>query len=324
MAARKVAVAVVGKGGHAGRLIDLVRKHPKATLSCVYHPTKVGGSARPCTDDFAAVLAADAVIVASPTPTHAGYLRKLSRFQGRILVEKPAVSAAADIAELRKWPLARKRRVRINYNLAFSELYRHLARVARSPRLGTPLFLDVHVSYGPAFRPEYRTNWRTDRAQSLGALESIGVHFVNLALRLFGPVAASSASVRSAARKSASRVDTGLASFRTSSGVYVSLFHSHAAPYYFRMHLLGTNGYWEYDGREARLHSPRETLHADGSFAPPPLVERTALDHMKGSRASLESAVDSFIRAVGRGALFDAADFDLGLASMDPLLGARR
>lgn len=324
MKKRKVSVAVIGRTGHAGRLIDLVRKHPGADLSCVYHPKPSAGAKPPLTDDFSVVLSSDAVIIASPTPTHAGYLRRLTGFRGRVLVEKPAAGKAADIAELKKWPRGRKRRFRINFNLAHSRLFRHLSEAAGSSELGRPLYLDVHISYGPAFKPAYKNNWRTNRSMSFGALESIGVHFINLAMRLFGGAVESHASIRSAARPSNSRVDTGLATFKTSRGVFVTIFHSHAAPYYFRMHLLGTNGYWEYDGKVARLHSPRETLHRDGSFAPPPLVRKTALDHGAVSRESLAKSVDDLVRTARSKTYFDPAEFDLGLAAMDPLLGIRR
>lgn len=321
---RKVSIAVIGKAGHARRLIDLVRRNRDAELRAVYYPKPVPASDLPLTRDFERVLAADAVIIASPTPTHAAYLRRLARFRGLVLVEKPAASAAADLAAMRKWPRERKRRVRINYNLAHSRLLKELASVASSRALGRPIYLDVHISYGPAFKPEYEGNWRTDRSKSLGALESIGVHFVNLAQRLFGAPKDAHASIHSAARRSNSLVDTGLASFQTASGVYVNLFFSHAAPWYFRMHLLGTNGYWEYDGRTARLYSPRTTYHRDGSFAPPPLTKKTSLNHHEVSLESLKRAVDDFIRIVQNGGRFDAVEFDLGLAAMDPLLGIRR
>ncbi len=324
MKTRKVTVAVIGRSGHAARLIELVRRHPAAELACVYHPKAPAGAPAPLTTDFGAVLAADAVIVASPTPTHAAYLRRLARYRGLVLVEKPAASTPRDVAEIRKWPRERKSRVRINFNLAHSRLLKHLSAVASSPALGRPIYLDVHISYGPAFKPEYAGNWRTDRSQSLGALESIGVHFINLAARLFGAPEQAHASIRSVARRSNSLVDTGLASFQTASGVFVNLFFSHAAPYYFRMHLLGTNGYWEYDGKSARLHSPRRTFHADGSFASPPLKKKTALNHHEVSLQSLTHAVDSLVRTAARGGRFDAAEFDLGLAAMDPLFGIRR
>lgn len=321
---RKVSVAVIGRAGHARRLIELVRKNRDAELRCVYYPKAVPASDLPFTRDFSDVLAADAAVIASPTPTHAEYLSRLARFRGLVLVEKPAASAAADVAEMRKWPRERKRRVRINYNLAHSRLLRELTAAASSSALGRPVYLDVHISYGPAFKPEYAGNWRTDRSRSLGALESIGVHFVNLATRLFGTPTEPHASIHSVARRSKSLVDTGLATFKTKSGVYVTLFFSHAAPYYFRMHLLGTNGYWEYDGLTARLHSPRATLHPDGSFAPPPLAKKTPMNHHEVSLESLKRAVDDFIRTARKGGRFDAGEFDLGLAAMDPLLGIRR
>ncbi|MBI5247295.1 MAG: Gfo/Idh/MocA family oxidoreductase [Elusimicrobia bacterium] len=324
MRTRRVTVAVIGRSGHAARLIGLVRRHPAAELACAYHPKAATGAPAPLTNDFREVLAADAVIVASPTPTHAAYLRRLAHYRGLVLVEKPAASTAKDVAEIRKWSRERKSRVRINYNLAHSRLLKHLSAVAASPALGRPVYLDVHISYGPAFKPEYAGNWRTDRSKSLGALESIGVHFINLAARLFGAPKDAHASIHSAARRSNSLVDTGLASFQTTSGVYVNLFFSHAAPFYFRMHLLGTNGYWEYDGRTARLHSPRTTYHRDGSFAPPPLVKKTALNHHEASLESLRRAVDDFLRTAKNGGRFDVGEFDLGLAAMDPLLGIRR
>jgi predicted dehydrogenase len=320
----RLKVAVVGVTGHAARLISLVRADPRAELACVYHPKPRSADGLPLTSDFKKVLAADAVVVASPTPTHAAYLRKLSRFAGHVFVEKPAAATAREVAELRRWPKARKSRLLVNYNMLRSPVYAHLKEVVASPELGRPIYLDVHVSYGPAFSPAFRDSWKTDRRRSLGAIESIGVHFINLALALFGPAAESGAAVVSAARRSPHSVDTGLARLTTKSGVLVNIFHSHAGPFYWRVLLMGTNGYWEYDGKEARLHSPRETFHADGSFAAPPLVWRKPLSFNDAARAGLEASVRGFLDTARAGGRFDARELDLALSSADPLLGLRR
>ncbi len=311
-------VGVIGRRGQADRHIRLLMGRPDARLECVFLPGHAEAPDLPLTRDFGRILGCDAVIIASPTPTHAEYLERLAAFPGHILLEKPAVSTPGQTEALRRWPVERKRRTRINFNFRFSPVVDAMREVVGAPATGDVIFWDVHTSHGLAFTPKYRDSWRGREGQSLGVLETVGVHFVNLALLFFGRVRRSEGEFLWVAGRDGPP-DTAVLRLWMESGVRVTLRHSYAGPFLNHWTLVGENGYWHFDGRAARLRSPRETFDPAGRFTDPPLVREWTLDYAAAIRESLGRALDDFLRvAQGRGA-FDPAEFDQGLDSMGPI-----
>jgi hypothetical protein len=108
-----------------------------------------------------------------------------------------------------------------------------------------------------------------------------------------------------------------------SSDVCVNLFHSYAGPYYTHLVFIGTDGYWEYDGNEARLYYPRDTFDNSGRFTTPPLVKQEELRFPLVWKESLSNSVNAFLDVVRISSKFDPIDFDNALASMGPVFEAR-
>ena len=158
-------------------------------MAAVYYPKDVETSNLPLTKNFDDVLRCDAVVISSPTWTHVNYLKLLNDFPGYVLVEKPAVSNPDEISILKNWSNDRKSRTRINFNLLYSKVYQALQKIITANALGNLLFFDLHTSHGLAFKQEYRTGWRGRSDQTLGVMETVGVHYINMVQALFGPIA---------------------------------------------------------------------------------------------------------------------------------------
>ena len=317
-------VAVIGKAGHASRLISLTRENTDVTLEWVYYPEPTEEKNLPITQNIDAIFLTDAIIVSSPTWTHAEYLNLLSDYQGYILVEKPAVSTKEQTEVLRGWSVERKRRVRINYNLWHSQLAKQLSQLCKMPELGNPVTLDIHTSQGLAFSKKYQKGWRADVSKSLGVMELVGVHFVNLVLHLFGAIEECvTQCLWNTGFNKNMPPDAVRTNLSMKSGVTVSLFHSYSGPYLNRVTLTATDGYWDYDGYTAKLHYPRDTYDTQGRFMSPPMVEQTELPYSALWEESLKSSVTYFFDIVKSAGEFDERDFDLGLASMDPVFQTR-
>ncbi|MDV2502431.1 MAG: Gfo/Idh/MocA family oxidoreductase [bacterium] len=317
-------VAVIGKSGHAARHIEVLRQKRDVKLHSVYYPKKVNQSDLPLTTNFDDLLETDAVIISSPTPTHVEYMELLENYEGYILVEKPAVSTEEQALKLKSWPDERKSRVKINYNLRHSEIANTLSRVLSFSEMGAPIFFDVHTSHGLAFKDSYKHSWRDDLAKSFGVMELVGTHYINLAISLFGPVSESQTDCCWVARPEKKVApDTVFTRLKMRLGVIVNLFHSYAAPFYNRMMLNCTNGYWEYNGHEAKLHYPRDSFDSKGRFTAPPLVERKVLDFATIWRESLSFSLDDFLDTVRERGSFSSADFDIALDTMGPIFRAR-
>ncbi|MBI4062719.1 MAG: Gfo/Idh/MocA family oxidoreductase [Elusimicrobia bacterium] len=316
-------VAVIGKRNQAARHIEFIKKQRDARLAAVYCPGKAEAAGLPLTDDFDDVLRADAVIVASPTPTHAHYLSRLKAYRGYILLEKPAVSFKEEEKIFLDWSDDLKSRTRVNFNLLFSKLTASMTEAIASGRLGRLAAFDVHASHGLAFKPGYPDSWRSRAETSLGVMENVGVHYTHLALALFGGIAQSRTDMMWLAKRQGPP-DTGVFHLTMDNDLRVRIRLSYAAPYCSRWFLLGTDGFWEYDGKEARLCAPRETLDKKGRFGAPPIVKRVKLDYALAWMESLQMAQKEFFSVAASRGRFDREEFKLSLRAMDPVFQAKR
>jgi len=320
---KTVAISIIGRSGHAKRLIDLLQQHKKVCLQSVYHP-KPGSSNSdiPVTDDFSKVLQANAVVIASPTYTHAHYLDLLKFYRGYILVEKPAVSTRAEMDVLRQWPDENKSRLMVNFNFKHSRLFELFSSYIGSPDLGNVIKMDVSVSQGLAFKAEYDNDWRNDIKKSFGVLELAGVHFIHFALSLFGDFEKYHANYLWMAGPGGPPDTTDLV-LKMKSGPIVHIFNSYAAPFLKKFQIIGTNGYLDYDGKEFNLHSPRDHFDGAGRFTYPPLKQSVGLDFSEMWQESLEKSVNIFIGAVEREEKFCISELDLSFSSMEPVFEGR-
>lgn len=316
----KITVAVIGKSGQAAKIIELLKEITDVGLSYVYYPKSVKASPLPLTNDFNKILAVKAIIIASPTDTHAGYLKKLRDYSGYILVEKPAVSTKPETEEFKKYPAVWRQRIKINFNFQHSELAKILTDLIKSPLIGRPIFLDIKTSHGLAFSEKYRNSWRADSDKSLGVLELVGVHFINLALNLFGPVKNYRLDwTWHAKKKKKLPPDTVFLSLNMSGGIRVNLYHSYAGPAYNNLFLMGTNGYFSYDGKIADIYSPRGSFDLNGLFVSPPIAKTYKLDWTTLWRESLKDSLINFFSVVKKNGNFPLAMLETGLASMEPI-----
>jgi predicted dehydrogenase len=312
--AKPVRIAVIGKRNQAARHIKILKTLPHVNV-IIYHPSQ--------STPFANVLKSDGVIISSPTPTHNSYLAKLKSFKGFVLIEKPAVSTAAQSKALLKWPAARKAKTRVNFNLRHSRLWSHVDAVLKSGRLGKLISLDIHTSHGLAFKPAYQKSWRGKAGATRGVIETVGVHYINLCLNFFGrPQTHDLVLDWNAGKKGPA--DTAVLRLSFKNGPRVSLRHSYAAPYLHRWLLVGTNGYWDYDGETAKLHGPRNTFDKNGRFSNPPVVRQERLPQANVWTDSLKAAVSDFVAVVRRKGRFSPAEFDAAVRSMEPLYNKSR
>jgi predicted dehydrogenase len=316
-------LSIIGRAGHASRYITLASTLEDVSLDVVYHPKPMPDTNPQQTDDFERLLESDAIVIASPTPTHAGYLDRLAGYRGYVLVEKPAVSTREETTVLRQWVDERKQRVRVNYNFEYSALANLVRDLLTRPDLGSAIFLNIYASIGLAFTPRYETSWRQDVTQSYGVFELVGVHFIHFASTIFGKVVMSRTSQLSVAGHGNAPPDTVICSLSMASGAIVTLFLSYGAPRMNRVTLMGTNGYWDYDGFVGTLRYPRDSFGTSGLFVQPPPqhVVDMAWDRMWA--ASFDDSVKAFVDVVKSRGRFDTGAVDRALDAMEPVFAAR-
>jgi len=320
---RKLKISVIGKSGHAARIISLLHDIPDVHIQYVYYHKKTTDGSMPFTSNINDLMSSDGIIIASPTPTHAEYIDMLEGYNGYLLVEKPIVSTKEQTEQLWKIPLERKSRIKVNYNFLYSSVTRYIKEILSANQIGLPVSFDVHTCQGLAHNEKYKNSWRSNISESFGVMELVGVHYINLAISLFGKIDHSKIDCLWKTDYKAGPPDTVFLRLKMSSDICVNLFHSYAGPYFTHMVFMGTDGYWEYDGNEARLHYPRDIFDNSGRFTTPPLVKQEKLEYPHVFKESLLNSVNAFLDVVRSSGKFDSIDFESALASMEPVFKAR-
>jgi len=118
--------------------------------------------------------------------------------------------------------------------------------------------------------------------------------------------------------------DVGIFRLQMSEGLLITLRHTYASPCCNRMFLLGTNGFWEYDGMSSKLYAPRDTFDKNGRFIVPPVIREDKIEHPLAWRESLERAQENFFSIVLEGGCFEPEEFDLALRAMEPIFAAQK
>lgn len=313
-------ISFVGLNGHGKRLRDIVKKIPNINIKNIYYHKKVDNdNLRGLTNNIEDLLKSDAIFIASPTHFHLDHLIKLRNYKGYIFLEKPAVNTLEEIDQLIAFTNSFKSKIFINYNFQFSSLAQIITNQMNSINIGDILWLDIHTSHGAAFRESWDKSWRLFGRNSLGPLETTGIHFLQFAALNFGSISKVDLRTRSVVGRSES-VDTGFASIEFSSGIWVRIRNSYATPYQIRFEMMGTNGYLIYDGKRCEVYSPRENFDEKGMFTLPNIIFSKKIIYSTMWQESLEKSISFFIDIVSRNSSFSVEKFDLNVNIMKYLL----
>ena len=183
MPATSRTVLVVGQGSIGTRHRDVLQAlgHRTVTVS-----RRAGNGQYESIEAALAATHCDAVVIATETARHAGDLAELARlrFSGRVLVEKPLVVRADELATQRpEGPIF------VGYNLRFLPVVMQLQKFLRADP-GPSIAAQIHVGQSyESWRPgRSRTAvYSAHRSQGGGVLRDLS-HELDLVLLLFGKV----------------------------------------------------------------------------------------------------------------------------------------
>jgi UDP-N-acetylglucosamine 3-dehydrogenase len=131
-------------------------------------------------DDALADPKTDVVVVATPPSTHFELAMRALGAKKHVVVEKPAVLAAAELDVVAAMAAVVDRRVFVAENYFYKPLARALRRLVARDALGDILCLHVN-----ALKRQATDGWRNDRLLAGGgALFEGGIHWVNLLANL--------------------------------------------------------------------------------------------------------------------------------------------
>jgi len=253
------------------------------------------------TDDILAAKDIDAILIATPTPTHADLIEKAARAGKAILCEKPVslsvgrISTCLAVVEQHRVPLM------IGFNRRFDPNFAALESRIRAGAIGAVEMLTV-TSRDPSPPPASYVK------DSGGIFRDMMIHDFDMARFLMGEefvsVHALGAALVDPAIGQAGDADTAAVQMQTASGRIAVITNSRRAAYGYdqRIEVHGATGML----RAGNLHATTVELASAQGFTADPLLnfftERYA--------AAYSAEVNSFIDAVAAGRPLRPSGFD--------------
>lgn len=203
-------VGVIGVGVAAGWYVDILKTTADARLAAVLRgPGKDTEAVScawqvPCFNDLEAFLAhgLDAIIVASPSGEHFMHARAALQAGIHVLVEKPITLQVAEARTLVQCARNNDLRLGVTFQRRVDPLFRQVKQAIDAGKLGTPTLLGITMPYLREQSYYDSASWRgTYALDGGGVLMNQGIHLVDLALWLFGPVSQVAALAATRARR---------------------------------------------------------------------------------------------------------------------------
>jgi predicted dehydrogenase len=310
-----VKVGLVGLGKMGLSHAAIVRTHPQVDHLAVCDGAKyltqaiaeaTGLPTYSSLDDMLSTESLDALLVATPSTSHAVLVRKALDRGLHVFCEKPFVLDPVEGEEL--IALAEQNRLvnQVGYHYRFVGAFQEAARVVRSGALG-----DVHhiraEAYGPVvLRPQGGT-WRLQKNAGGGALYDYACHAIDLANSIMGPPASVDGVVRHSvfSRDVEDEVYCTLHYPRGASGqLSVNWSDDSHRKMSTKVTVWGTNGRLTADRQECQVYLRRESEQLPGYTAGWTVKYTTELTdevwfYLRGEEYSAQ--IDHFISNVSAG-----------------------
>ncbi len=225
--------------------------------------------------------AVQAIVLATPHSLHRAEIEAVAAAGKPVFCEKPLTLTAADAVAAVGAARKAGTLLAVGHNRRFLPALGEMKRLAAAGELGELLHVEGHFSNANssnAFAP-----WRHDAEESpAGGMTGTGIHVLDAFVSLLGPVRSVHAQLVS--RKPApGPLDTLSMLLRFENGVTGTLSAVRATPFYWRLHLFGTQ-------RSAEmLQEDTLVVHAGGQASP----QRRSFPPVDMLRLELEAFADA-------------------------------
>ena len=293
----KSQIAVIGRAGHASRIIGLLEKHKDILEIGVFHPkvTKCEIGKTVYFSDLNELWNYEKIIISSPNHTHEHYLKLLFDFDGEILCEKPGDSLRKRSQILERYLVKPHCNLRINYNYLRSDFYSHILSFMKEKKYGKKIGLFIRKANSLALdKNKYEGKWRADKSLSTGIDEVQTVHYINLLINLFGDIKLRDRVEMKLSEYENAPTDTVYYSF-SKDKFLMNIFNSYATVYEIMFELYTTKAKLTYDGKYVKILYPSDSLGSDGRFTYPRVYKKIKLDFEVDWKNSLENSIKSFV-----------------------------
>ena len=299
-------IAVIGAGRIGQIHARNIAAHPGARLAGITDPVPEAAAAlaAACAAPVLGLdeaFAADAVLVCSPTPTHADYIERAARAGRAVFCEKPVDLSAARVRACLAVVAAAGTALMVGFNRRFDPHFAALKARLDAGEIGALELLTI-ISRDPSPPPPSYV------AASGGLFRDMMIHDLDMARFLLGEepveVFAAASCLVDPGIGEAGDVDTAVVTLRTASGRLCQISNSRRATYGYdqRIEAHGAGGLLRAGNMTATTIERADA----GGFTSDPALPFFLERYARAYRAEL----DSFITAVttGRAPMPDGAD----------------
>ncbi len=290
-------IAIIGRKGHAKRIINVLNKNKRIKEIGIYHPSTKNFSTGKMTyfKNFGKLFNYSKIIISSPNHTHEKYLKKLFYFKGDILCEKPAFSLNNKSLILKKYQKKKKCNLTINYNFLHSEFFDYLSKFLKNKKYGKKISLFIKKSNSLSLsKKKYLGNWRSDKKLSIGIVEIQTVHYINMLINLFGSIKLQNKFTSKISNFKNTPIDTLNYTF-SKKDFLMNIFNSYATVYDVQFELYTSKAKFIYDGKNIKIFFPSNNTGINGRFTYPVLLKQKKIDFEKDWKRSLAKSINFFI-----------------------------
>jgi 1,5-anhydro-D-fructose reductase (1,5-anhydro-D-mannitol-forming) len=197
-ASSRLALGVIGLGAMGREVLDVAAAHPDVSVAvCADLDAAAVARARQahpsieCTTAVADVLdaaAVDAVYIATPPASHAGYALAAIDSGKAVLCEEPLAVALADGERMVAAALRAGIANAVNFALADRHAVLEVERALRAGEVGDVRGVEIRMTF-PIWPREFQAGaqWLAEREQG-GLVREVLSHFIYLTDRMLGPV----------------------------------------------------------------------------------------------------------------------------------------
>jgi predicted dehydrogenase len=183
-----IRIAVVGLGKMGLSHLALVRAHPKVELAAVCDSSNyvlsvlekyTGVATHSDYEKMLCDVPLDAVLIATPTRTHARMVKSALERDVHVFCEKPFTLSRADADELASLGRERGLVTQVGYHNRFVGAFREVKAILESGALGTVTHA-LGEAYGPVVTKPKGSTWRSQRSEGGGCLYDYAAHPIDL------------------------------------------------------------------------------------------------------------------------------------------------
>jgi predicted dehydrogenase len=280
-------LGIIGKNGHAARLINILEKRDDTSVEKIFLHRKDTDSR--VTQNIEDLYPCDGIIVSSPTQFHGSQLNLLRNYKGHVFCEKPISLESTILNDLNDGLFLNK--FFVNYCFLYSTIGKEINELIAGRSLGELLNATIHFGHGGAYKFN-ENDWRFSAVGNI--TPTVLSHFIAFFYSIIPDIKFSSLKEMSITGKG---VDTSSVQFENSRATG-SIVCSWASPLVSNIQFWFSKAYLQWNGEQFKIYKLPDNHCSIERTSDSELVSSKNITVAENYISSLENALNEFITGI--------------------------